>query len=92
MLDDESDDDGYASGSAGTRAFPFSFEYPMDSVEDSIGCVDNYVGRVCGIDYGVFGQIGIESIGDVFTLVVIVPIGVESKGGRLIEIFWRPRS
>ena len=35
---------------------------------------------------------GSESIGDVFTLVVLVPIGVESKGGRLIESFWRPKS
>ena len=37
-------------------------------------------------------KIVIESIGDVFLLVVFLLIGVESKGSRLIEIFWRPRS
>ena len=36
-----------------------------------------------------FFPIGIESIGDVVTLVVLVPIGVESKGGQFLEIFWR---
>ena len=35
----------------------------------------------------VFVSTEIESIGDVFTFIVFIPIGVESKGGRLIELF-----
>ena len=35
---------------------------------------------------------GIESNCDIDPLVVFVTIGVESKGGRLIELFWRPKS
>ena len=34
---------------------------------------------------------GIESIGDFIPVVLFVPRGVESKGGRLMEIFWRPK-
>ena len=50
----------------------------------------------------IFVLTGIDSIGDVVPLFVFVPIGVESKGGRLIgveskcgqliESFWRPKS
>ena len=74
LLDDESDDDGSDSGSAGTCAFTFFFEY-------TIGCVDDYVGCVCGMCSGVFVLIGIELIGVVVLLVVFILIGVESKGG-----------
>ena len=35
---------------------------------------------------------GINSIGDVFLLVVFVPKGVGSKSGRLIKIFCRSES
>ena len=73
--------------------FSFLFEYSVGRVDksvghfdDSVGCVDNSICRVCGIGYGVFVLILIESIGDVVMLVMFVPIGVESKGGRLIEI------
>ena len=77
-LDGESDDDGSDSGSSVTCNFAF--------------CFDNYVGHVSGMSSGVFVPIGIESNCDVSTLFVFVPIGVKSKGGRLIEIFWRPKS
>ena len=91
-LDDESDNDGYDSRSASTHAFPFFFEGPVGHVDDSVGRVYDSVGHVCGVGYGVFFLIGIESIGDVVPLVVFVPIGLDSKGGGLIEIFWRPKS
>ena len=60
--------------------------------DDSIGHVDDSVGNICGVGSGAFVPIGIESKFDVVPLVVFVPIVVKSKGGRLIEIFWRPRS
>ena len=41
----------------------------------------NYVGLVCGVGSGVFVPTRIESIGDVFPLVVFVPRRVESKVG-----------
>ena len=85
MLDDESDDDGSDSGYAGTCTFTFRFE-------DSVGCVDDYVGGVYGMGYDVFVPIGIESIVEIVMLVVFVPIGVKYKGGQLIVIFWRPKS
>ena len=73
LFDDESDNDGYGSGSAVTCAFPFFS--------------DEFVGRGSGVGYGVFVPTGIDSIGEVVPLVVFVPNGVESKGGRLIEMF-----
>ena len=51
----------------------------------------NYVGLVSGVGSGVFVPTVIKSMGDVFPLVTLVPRGVESKGGRLIEVFWRPK-
>ena len=77
FLNDESDNYGSGSGSSGTCAFPF--------------CSGNYVGRVSGICSGVFVPTGIKSISDVISLVVFVPRGVESKVGRLIEIFSRSK-
>ena len=85
FLNDESGNDGSDSRSAGTCAFPFRFE-------ESVGCVDDSVSHFCGVRSGVSVLTLIESIGDVFLLVVLVPIGVEYKGGRLIELFWRPKS
>ena len=73
-LDDESDNYGSDSGSAGTCNFPFLFE-------DSVGHVENSVGRVCGVVYGIFVLIGIESIGVVVPLVVFIPIYAKSKLG-----------
>ena len=67
MLDDESDDDVFGSGSPGTCAFPF---YSCKSIESVGGA-----GSVISV------PTGIESIGDVVLLVVFVPRGVESKGG-----------
>ena len=73
-LDDEPENDGYDSGSAGTCAFTFRFD-------EYVGRVDNFVGRVRGVGSGVFLMTGIDSIGEVVPLVVFVPIGVESKCG-----------
>ena len=78
LLDDESDNDGSDSGSAGTCTFPFRF--------------DESVGRVCGVGSGIFFPIEVDSKCDVFTFVMFVPIGVESKGGQIIEMFWRSNS
>ena len=81
FFDDESDNDGSGSGSPNTCTFPFCSG-------KSIGSVGKSIGRVSGVGSGLFVLTGIESIGDVFPLVVFVPRGVESKGGQLIEIFW----
>ena len=91
-LNDDSGNDGSDSRSAGTCAFPFRFEESVCRVDDSVGRIDDSVGRVRGVDSGVFVLIGIESIGEVIPLVVFITILVDSKGGRLIEIFWRPKS
>ena len=40
-----------------------------------------------GVGSGVFVLTVIESIVDVVLLVVFVPIGVDSKGGQIIELF-----
>ena len=84
LFDNEYDNDGSGCGSPVTCAFPFFSD-------ESVGSVDKYVGRVKGIGSGVFVPTGIESIGDV-PLAVFAPKGVESKGGGLIESFWRPKS
>ena len=54
--------------------------------------VGKSVGGVSGVGSGIFVPTGIKSIGDVDLLFVFVPKGVDSKGGRLIELFWRPKS
>ena len=74
----EYDDDGYGSGSPGMCTFSF--------------CSGKSVGFVSGVGSGVFFLTRIESIGDVVPFFFSVPIGVKSKGGRLIELFWRPKS
>ena len=74
------------------RALFFRFDESVGRVGDSVGCVANFVVLDCGVGSGVFVPTGIESIGDVFPLVLFVPKGVKSKGSRLIEIFWRPKS
>ena len=83
LFDDESDDDG---------TFPFCFDDSVGHVGDSVALVGKSVGRVSGVESGIFVPTGIESIGGVVPLVVFVPKGVKSKGGRLIEIFWRQKS
>ena len=91
-LNDESDDDGSDSRSAGTCALPFCFDESVGCVGVYIGFVGNSIGCVCGVGSGVIVPTGIESIADVVLLVMFVPKGVESKGSQLIEIFWRPKS
>ena len=44
------------------------------------------------LEWGMAFLIVIESIGDVVPLVVFVPMVIDSKGGRRIEIFWRPKA
>ena len=85
LLNDEYDDYGIDSRSAGRCNFYFRFDA-------SVGSVGKYVGRVSGVGSDVFVPTGIESISDVVPLVMFVPRGVESKGDQLIESFWRPKS
>ena len=85
LLNDESGDYGSDSWSAGTCTFSFCFEEPAGRVDDSIS-------RVHDMGSGVFVPTRIESIGDFVPLVVLIPIGIESKGGQLIELFWHPKS
>ena len=84
FLNDESDNDGSGSGSPGICAFPFCFVKSVVSVGKSIG-------GISGVGSEIFVLTGIHSIGDVFLLFVFLPRGVESKGGRIIELFWRPK-
>ena len=78
MFNYESGNDGSGSGSTCTCAFLF--------------CSGKSVGGVSGIGSGVFVLTGIKSIGDVVPMVVFISRGVDSKGGQIIEIFWRPKS
>ena len=80
-LDDESDDDGSDSGYSGT--YPFC-EFSLR--------VDNSVGSVSGLGSSVFAPTGVKSKCDIFALDVFVLIGVDSKGVRLVKIFWRSSS
>ena len=81
FFDDESDDDGSGSRYPCMCDFPFFSGKYVVSVGESVGCVR-------GVGSGFFFLTGIESIGDVVPLVVFVPRGVKSKGGRLVEFFW----
>ena len=74
FFDDDSDNDGSDSGSAGTCTFPFQFDESVSRVGESFGCVS-------GVGSGIFVTTGIDSIGDVVPLVVFVPKGVEYKSG-----------
>ena len=49
MIDDESDDDGSDSGSAGMCDFTFRFEDSVGRADNSVGRVDDSVGRVRGV-------------------------------------------
>ena len=85
LFDDESDSDGSVSGSPGTCNFPFCSGKSVDIVGKSVGSVS-------GVGSDVFILTGIKSIIYVVPLVLFVTRGVKSKGGRLIEIFWHPKS
>ena len=67
LLNDQSTEDVYDSGSAGTCAFPFRFD-------DSVGHVEKSIGRVPGVGSRIFVTIGIKSNGDVVLLVMFVQI------------------
>ena len=77
LFDDDYEHDGSGSGSPGMCDFPFFYR--------------KSVGSVSGVGSEVFVPTGIKSIGDVVLLVVFVPRGVDSKRGRIIELFWRPK-
>ena len=69
LLNDESDDDGYDSGSSGTYSFcAFSL------------CFDNSVGSVSPLGYVFFAPTVVGFKGDIFAYDVFVPTGFESKG------------
>ena len=70
----ESVNGGSGSRSPGAFAFPFSYVKLVDSASESIGSVS-------GVGFGNFVPTEIKSLGDVVSLVIFVPIGVESKGG-----------
>ena len=53
---------------------------------------DKSVGRVIGLGSSIFFSIRVDSKCDGVTFIVFMPIGVESKGGQLIEMFWRSNS
>ena len=78
-FDDESENDGSDSGSAGTCNFPFCFDEFVGRVGDSVVHVEKYVGRVNSMGSGVFALIGIESIDEVVPLVLFVSKVFESK-------------
>ena len=65
LPNDEYDYVGSDSGSAGACALYFRFE-------DSVGRVDDSVGRVRGMGSVFFAPIGIESIGDIVPLVIFI--------------------
>ena len=60
--------------------------------DESLGSDGKSVGCVCGVGSGVFVPTVIDLIGDVVLLVVLLPKGVESKGGRLVELFCNSKS
>ena len=71
--------------------FLFALKNPLVMLETLLVVLINLL--VVSVAWGLFSPpIGIESIGDVVLLVVLVPKGFKSKGGRLIEIFWRPNT
>ena len=81
LLNDESDNDGSDSVSYGTYYF-YAFYLRFDDV----------VSSVSGLGSGIFVPTVVEFKYDIFAFVVLVPIGVESKGGQLIKMFWRSNS
>ena len=68
MLDDESDNDMYDFGYAGTYSFT-----------DFSLCFDNSVGHVSGLGCGFFVPTGVESKCDIFAFVLFVPIQSNTK-------------
>ena len=69
LLDGESDDDGYNSGSSDTYSFPDFLRF------------GDSVGRVSGLGYRVFVPTGVYSKCVIFAFFWFLPIVVESKGG-----------
>ena len=73
LIDDESDDDGFNSGSSGKYAFSLSFK-------DSVG-------HISGLGFGIFSLIRVNSKCDIVVFVLFMSIGVKYKGVRPIELF-----
>ena len=77
-LDDKFDYDGSDYGCSGTCYFTtFSSVF------------DESVGHISGLGSGVFIPTRVDSKGNIFVFVVFISIGVKSKCGRLIKMFWR---
>ena len=70
----------------------FCFEESVGRVDNSVGHVDEFDGRIRGVEYGIFVPKGINSIGVIVLLFVYLTIVEKSKGGQLIELFWRRKS
>ena len=81
FLDNEFDDDVSDSGSSVTYSFCVFYLHFVDSI-----------GSISVYGSGVFAPTGVESKCDIFAFDVFVPIRVESKGSRTIEMFWRSNS
>ena len=73
----EDDYDGDVSESWSYGTCSFSLYLDL-----SVGCVSDWS----------FSPIGVQSKYDVVIFLMFVPIGFESIGGQLIEMFWRSNS
>ena len=64
-----------------------SLTIPVLCVPDAFSLhFDDSIGSVSGLGPGVFIPKGVNSKCDISAFVVLVPIGVESKGGRPIDV------
>ena len=79
FFDNESNKHGSGSSSPGTFAFQYCSEKSVSSAGESIGSVSS----ICS---GNFVPIEIDSIGNFVPLIVLLPRGVDSKGGRLVGV------
>ena len=77
----------------------FDYESENDGSESRSSCMcyfilrlDNTVGHVSGLGYGVIVPTVVESKCDNFAFFVFVSIVADSKGGQLIKMFWRSSS
>ena len=86
MIDDDSDD----GGSVIRAIFLFALMNLLVVLKNLLGVLTNTLAS--GMGSGMFVPTGINSIGDLVTLVVFIPKEVELKDGQLIEICWRPKS
>ena len=53
---------------------------------------EDSISSVSGLGSGFFAPTGVDPKDDIFAFDVLVPTGVKSKGGQLIEMFWPSNS